>query len=892
VEDWHAVELTKVLEELHSGSTGLTTSNAAERQKKYGLNLIEEKNNKSVLAILANQFKSYIVWILLGAAAVSFWIALEKGEELIDVYVILVILVFNTLLGFYQEFKAEKSIEALKRLAALKAKVRRDGTEQHIDAKDLVPGDIILLEAGDRVPADSRIIECMRLETDESSLTGESMTVKKTVDPVGAKAPLADRVCMVYSGSSVTAGHGIAIVVSTGMSTEIGRIAGLVQSVEDKETPLQQKLAQLAELLAIGTLVICAIVFVLSLFQASRIAALDSSSIMASFMMAVSLAVAAIPEGLPAVVTICLALGVQRMVRKNALVRVLPSVETLGSCDVICTDKTGTLTYNQMTVRQLYIDGRTVEVSGQGYVPEGIFEEEGKQVQAKSFERLFKAAALCNDAKLNYKDNAWRIMGDPTEAALLVVARKAGITQERLELPRIDEIPFDSGRKMMTTLHKEKVLVAYCKGAPEILLERCSRIEINGKVRTLTAKDKRIIHDQNQRMAEKALRVLGFAYKGLKDAKEANVESKMIFIGLVGMIDPPRREISDSIRRCKEAGIRVVMITGDHKATAIAIGKELGLEGNVLTGPELDEMESLDGTVEETLIYARVSPQHKLKIISALKAKGHVVAMTGDGVNDAPALKRADIGIAMGITGTDVAKEASDMILTDDNFTSIVNAVEEGRGIYDNIRKFVKYLLSSNFGEVLTVLAATLIGYVEPIIPLAAIHLLWINLLTDGLPALALGVEPTDPEVMRQPPRKQKDSIISKDALLEMLPIGVIMAAGTLFLFSRALSTGHDVAYASTIAFMTLVMFQLFNVFNARSRQSVFLTPINNIWLVLAVASSFMLQLLVLYTPLSGFLKAVPLNLLDWIAILGISSTVLVFEEIRKFVVRRSHGRA
>jgi len=898
MEPWHSRKVEEVYKALYTQDTGISDQNAKERLTKYGYNELEEKNKKTPLQIFLSQFKSVIMWVLIIATVVSYAIGFidpaHAGESKVDAIVILIILILNAVFGFIQEYKAEKSIEALKRLAALKAKVIRNGKEKKIDSRELVPGDIILLETGDKVPADARIIELSQLNIDESSLTGESTSVRKEVKPVGEFVSLAERTCMLYSSTIVSKGKAKAVVTGTGMGTEIGKIANMVQSADEKQSPLQEKLAQLGSFLAIATLIVCAVVFVVLLLRSGSV---NTQTITNAFMVAVSLAVAAIPEGLPAVVTICLALGVQRMVKKNALVRVLPSVETLGSCNIICTDKTGTLTYNQMTVRRVFVYGKDITVSGHGYVPEGKFEMNGKAFNPRQIDALLKIGALCNDSKLQKTGDKWEIFGDPTEAALIVAARKAGIDESKLE-PRVDEIPFDSTRKLMTTVHKQgKKKMAYVKGAPDIIIEHCDRILVNGKVRKLTKKDKQEVLDKNLEMANKALRVLGFAYKEVKGKLN---EEKLVFVGLMGMIDPPRQEVRDSIAKCKEAGIRVVMITGDHKATAVAIGNELGLpDGKVLTGEELDTIKDISRTIEEVTVYARVSPQHKMRIVNALKDKKYVVAMTGDGVNDAPALKRADIGVAMGISGTDVAKEASDMILTDDNFASIVNAVEEGRGIYDNIRKFVKYLLSSNFGEILVIFVAILIGYHYPdnpakvLLPLVPIQLLWMNLLTDGLPALALGVEPTDPDVMAQKPRKSSDKIISGRYGVNMAFLGIVMALGTLFVFHHSLATG-DVVYASTMAFTTLVIFQLFNVLNCKSQEkSIFLTGIfNNKWLLIAIASSLGLQFLVLYTPLSAFMNTTAISLMDWLTICLVGSTVIIFEEVRKFVRRMARGRA
>jgi len=884
---WHSRPADEIFSEFYSSPKGLTGANAAQRLAKNGPNELEEKEKKSLLRLFLAQFNSFIIWILIIATLVSYAI----GER-VDAVVIFIILILNAVFGFWQEFKAEKSIEALKRLAALKAKVIRDGKQIRIDARDIVPGDILVIESGDKVAADARLFEAVCLESDESSLTGESTPVIKDIKPVQKDAPPAERRCMVFSGTTVSKGRGRAVVVGTGMKTEIGKIAYLVQSTEQKETPLQHKLSQLGHFLGVVILVICAIIFLVGILRSNE-------SIADSFMVAVSLAVAAIPEGLPAVVTICLALGVQRMVRKNALIRLLPAVETLGSCNVICTDKTGTLTYNQMTVREIFAGNRIIHVTGHGYVPVGEFQQNGKKISAAQLEQLLNVATLCNDAKLIKNNDRWEISGDPTEAALIVASGKAGISQEQLSrrLPRVEEIPFDSERKLMTTIHRGRSVFAYVKGAPDIIIEKCSRIFVGGKIKRLNTKDRKAILDKNEEMANRALRVLGFAYKQIKSPKEKNIESDLIFLGLMGMIDPPRQEVRESIKKCSDAGIKVVMITGDHKATAVAIGKELGIrQGKVLTGPELDRLGSLTSIVDDVSIYARVSPQHKMRIISALKSRRYVVAMTGDGVNDAPALKRADIGIAVG-SGTDVAKEASDMVLTDDNFASIVNAVEEGRGIYDNIKKFVKYLLSSNLGEILTIFIAILVGYHDPatgkiILPLVAIQLLWINLLTDGAPALALGVEPTDPDVMMQKPRKSSENIISFSHLFELIAVGIIMAAGTLFVFNSSLNISGSARYASTMAFTTIVMFQLFNVLNFKSeKKSIFKVGLfSNIWLVIAILSSLLLQLIVIYTPLSVYLKTAALDWQSWGVIILVSSTVLMFGELKKLALHRSNG--
>ena len=867
---WHDKEIKDVLKELSASENGLTDEEAKNRLGKYGPNEIKEKKRISPLKIFISQFKSFIIAILIAAVVVSLLIG-----ETVDAVVIAAILLLNAVLGFIQEYKAEKAIEALKKMASLKAKVIRNNEEKLIDAAELVPGDIIFLEVGMKVPADSRLIQIVNLQTQEAALTGESLPVKKEPEALPEKPPVADRKNMVFSGTIITAGRGKAVVVETGMNSEIGKIAEMIQTAEEKMTPLQVKLAQLGQLLGIATIAICIVVFLIGIFT--------GKNILTMFIAAVSLAVAAIPEGLPAVVTISLALGVQRMIKRHALIRRLPSVETLGSTTVICSDKTGTLTCNEMTVKKLFVNNKAIEVAGEGYSKEGSFYYEQNKIDSKDFSLLLKIGALCNDAKLNEKEP----LGDPTEISLIVSAHKAGLIKDELEerYPRIGEIGFSSERKRMSTYHKEDgKKIVYCKGAPDVILHLCDRININGEVKRLASIDKKEILKVNELFASEALRVIGFAYKESETLSEEN----MVFVGLQGMIDPPREEVKEAIKKCERAGIKVVMITGDHKTTAEAIAKEIGIKGSSLTGQELDEIKNLEDYVENIAIYARVNPEHKSKIVDALRAKGHVIAMTGDGVNDAPALKKSDIGIAMGITGTDVAKEASDMILTDDNFTSIVNAVEEGRGIYGNIKKFVEYLLSSNLGEILTIFVAILLSvFFQNALPLLAIQILWINLVTDGFPALALGVEPPDPEVMIRPPRKPDEKILSASIIKRMAIVGITMMIGTLLIFKLYLP---DLKYAQTMAFTTLVMFQMFNVLNCRSEKhslfkvGIFSNMFSNIYLLLAIVVSILLQLLVIYTPFSAFFKTVPLTLTDWLYAIVISSSVMFVVETIKFV--------
>jgi len=850
---FHDKTAKEVMLELKTSESGLSMQEAEHRLKTYGPNLLREKSRDGALKLLLNQFASPIVWVLLAAMIVSFVV-----DEITDASVIGAILVINTILGFIQEYRAENAIAALKKLTALKAKVIREGREMLISAELLVPGDIILLETGDKVPADARLLESVNLHTLESALTGESTPVGKKIEAAGFNAQVADRIDMVHSGTIVTAGRCTAIVTGTGNETEIGKIAKLIEDAEQEATPLQKKLARLSVALTIIVMTVAGVVFALGVIQ--------NQPLFTFFLAAIALAVAAIPEGLPAIVTMALAIGVQRMAARNALIRKLPSAETLGSCSVICSDKTGTLTHNQMTVRKLYVDGTVVTLDGAGYAPTGRFSAKPKDLAV-----LLAIGALNNNSKVEPQGKDWAVFGDPTEGALIVSARKAGIEASKLAMPRVDEIEFTSERKLMTTIHRRGAKTAsYVKGAPDVILSKCSRIIINGKARKLTADDRKAITKTNESFAKDALRVLGFAYKdGSKDP-----EKDLIFVGLQAMIDPPRAEVKAAIAECQSAGIKVVMITGDHLITAQAIAKELGITGEAVTGAELEKMKSFDP--EKIGIYARVNPEHKIRIVEALQKKGHVTAMTGDGVNDAPALKKADIGIAMGIAGTDVAKEASAMVLADDNFATIVAAVKEGRRIYDNILQFIEYLLSSNIGEVLTIFVALLLGMPLPITP---IQLLWINLVTDGFPALALGVEPAAKDIMRRPPRNAKEPILNRSRLLEILLIGLLMMAGTLFIFTQ---------YGSTMAFTTLVLFQLFNVLNQRSEHlSIFQMPLfSNPWLWLAIASSLALQFVVLYTPLALVFGTEALTLIQWGWCVGVSGSVLVLGELIKLTRR------
>ncbi len=862
---YHARSAEDVLKSLDvDRDKGLSHAEINQRTLKYGKNILEEKAKISPWKIFLSQFMSPLVWILFGAIIISTILG-----EYVDSVVIAIILVINAILGFIQEYKAEKAIEALKKMASLKARVIRNGIPEAIDSSELVPGDILVLEAGEKIPADARIIDSVELQTQEAALTGESNPVKKNMDIAPEAAGVADRNCVVHSGTVITNGKGHAVVIATGMRTEIGKIAHMIQEAKPEPTPLQKKLKQLAKWLGILTVVVCFIVFTAGVMK--------GGSIMEFLIAAVSLAVAAIPEGLAIVVTIAMALGVQRMVKRNALMRKLPSVETLGCTTVICTDKTGTLTHNQMTVKKIYVDNEVIDVSGSGYHPDGVF-----STKTPNLELLLMMGALNNDAELDEKK--WEIIGDPTEGALLVSARKAGIDDKHMKLKfkRIAEIPFTSERKCMTTMHQlTKGRYAYVKGAPDVIMARCSHVQIDKKIIKLDDKKRKEILDMNEQFASSALRVMGFALKKINTIKGPEVENNLVFVGMQAMIDPPREEAKLSIEKCREAGIRVIMITGDHKTTAVAIAKELGLEGKAVTGHDLHHM-NLDNHVEDIAVYARVDPKDKMLIVEALKKKGHVVAMTGDGVNDAPALKRADIGISMGISGTDVAKEASDMILTDDNFASIVNAIEEGRGIYENIKKFVNYLLSSNMGEILILFVAILLGWP---LPLIAVQILWINLITDGLPALALSVDPTSKGIMSKSPRRIKENIISMNMGLNIMVMGILICIGTLFIFNNELVNSGDLTRARTLAFSTIVVLELVRVYMVRAEYN--LGMFSNKYLILAVLSSIGLQMLVIYTPLSIFFRTVPLVMADWGMIGIISLSLFVVGIISSKSIRR-----
>ncbi len=879
--EWYSKSIEETLSLLTTKPEGLSKTEAVERIKQYGYNEIREAKRINPIIIFLRQFKSLLVYILLGAVIISFFL-----KEYVDAYVVLGILLFNAIFGFIQEYRAEKSIAALKKLASLKAKVMRENTIHEIDARELVPGDIILLEEGDKIPADARVIESIHLKTQEAALTGESNSVQKETKEIEKAIALGDQKNIVFAGTVITSGRGKAVVTMTGMETQIGKIAKLIEEAEEIATPLQKSLDKIGKILGIGTILVCLLIFGLAVFK--------GEALLPAFLAAVALAVAAVPEGLPAVITITLAVGVQRMIKKNALIRKLPSVETLGCTTVICTDKTGTLTKNEMTVRQIYANGKAIEVTGIGYKTEGDFFIHGQKIDPKEVSFILKIGTLNNNAAL---DNE-KVIGDPTEGCLLVSAAKAGLQRETLqkEEPRVEEIIFDSQRKRMSTIHTVGTkTVMYTKGAPDIVLHLCAKILMNGKVRTMTEKDKKKIIEANKNFSSCALRVLAFAYKEFSTKKTNNTkgsngqqyteadEKDLIFVGLQGMIDPPRQEAKEAILRCKNAGIRVIMITGDHEDTAKAIGAELGLGTRVMNGKELETRANLDDVIEHIDIYARVNPEHKLKIVEALQKSGHVVAMTGDGVNDAPALKKADIGIAMGITGTDVSKEASAMILTDDNFTSIVNAVEEGRGIYGNIKKYFGFLLSGNISEVLIVFLITLFGFP---LPLIATQILLINLVTDGFPALALSIDPYEPELMKQKPRKRNEKLYRGLApYLVYYPI--IMTIAAVSVFSYFFLHEGNLIKAQTMTFLLISVFELFQAFSCRStiHHAHHVGLFRNPYLLLAIGASSLVLAMVIYVPsLQPLFGTVALSWMEVATIVVISFSGYVVIETTKAI--------
>jgi len=956
--DWHSQSVEKVIKGLNTHpDRGLSAAEVQSRLAQYGPNQLQERPRPTFWHMLLGQFNNFLVLILISASVVSFLLG-----EYVDAGAIMAIVILNAILGVVQESKAEEALAALKKLAAPEAHVIRDGHLIIVAAQELVPGDVVTLETGNYVPADMRLLESANLKIDEASLTGESVPVQKRADAVlDRDIPLGDRRTMAHTSTLVTYGRGRGVVVVTGMDTEIGLIAEMIQTYDEEPTPLQIKLDQLGKWLGAGCLAICAVILVIGLLRDTQTGVILTDGLSAYlqiyrhkivelFMTAVSLAIAAVPEGLPAVVTICLALGMQRMISRHVLIRKLPAVETLGSASAICSDKTGTLTQNEMMVVQMYVDQTLLNISGEGYRPVGEVQEGGRRAELRHYPSarpLLQAALLCNDAQLeretttNNDDSPaenWRMVGDPTEGALVVAAAKADLWKDRVEgvYPRLAEVPFDSERKRMSTIHrvpedaggfdtpsalrqaqdtatqpKEGALkpwvqglgpyVAYVKGAPDIVLGLCTHVLKDGRQFPLDEGQRQRILEINAALSSNALRILGVAYRSLNEIPEnptsKAVERDLVFMGLAGMIDPARPEVKEAIAVARKAGIKTAMITGDYKNTAVAIAREVDLlshEGQVLTGDELDEMDeaALAEIAEKVDVYARVSPQHKVKIIEALKRCGHVVAMTGDGVNDAPALKRANIGVAMGITGTDVSKETADMVLTDDNYASIISAVEEGRIIYSNIRKFVYYLLSCNMGEIMIIFLAMLAGLP---LPLTAIQLLVLNLITDGAPALALGLEKGAPDIMDQPPRPMQEPVINRQMIWGIVVQTIAITAATMTAFIIGLRRSPDnLAAAQTMAFATLSISELFRAYTSRSeRSSLFaIGVLSNKYMQWAVLASLVVLLSIIYVPfLDPIFDTTPLSLNEWLVMLPLMLIPSIAAEINKLFLMRASAR-
>ena len=861
---WHSYDLKTVFKKLRTSERGLTEREARKRLELYGKNLIEVEKKRSAIKLFLSQFTNFLILILIACGVLSYFLSLLPGQadRKMDAMLIFLIVFLNGIFGFVEEYKSEKALESLRKMALPHALVLRNGKIREVSSAEVVPGDIMIIKEGDRIVADGRIIESEALTVNESLLTGESVPVEKRVCKLPEKTNLAERVNMVFAGTDVVRGEAKVVVTATGLDTEIRKIAHDLGEIEVRKTPFQQEIEELSKKISLGVVFI--IIFMTILQQLFRI-----SNLIDTFITSIALAVAAIPEGLPAVITISLALGMKRMLKKNALVRKLSAIENLNSVDVICCDKTGTLTKNSMTVEKIWFDGKLIDVEKDG------FYFKGKRISGKSLRKILEAGLMCNDVKVV----EGRYVGDPTEIALIRVAEKAGV---RKKLRQVHEIPFSAERKMMTTVYRvNDGYIAFSKGSPEKILKVCNRIWLNGKVVKLSSRKKEEIMKINEKLCSEALRVLGFAYKPMKKFSK-NVEKNMIFLGLQGMLDPPREGVKEAIESVKRAGIKVKMLTGDNKITAKAIAKRLGLGTKVLEGMEMDELseEEFRKVVEEVDIFARVTPEHKLRILKALQANGHVVAMTGDGVNDAPALKAADVGIAMGKRGTEVAKHAGDIVLLDDEFKTIVSAVKEGRRIFDNIRKVVNYLLTCNLAEVFVVFFSSLLGYM----PLSAVQILWINLLTDGAPALALSVDPATPLIMRRKPRRRDEGVI--DRRMSYL-IGLIGMKKTFMIMLTFLTSLYLFGFkvASTMTFTAFILYEFVRiaVIRHQERQSYF----SNKWLIFALFFSLLLQLLILYTPLGSFFKVVPLTPTHWLILtiftcIGWVSGILITDFIVK----------
>ncbi len=872
---WHTYSILEVCEKLNTNqNSGLKEKEAQKRKKIYGDNIIKEKKKSNIILKFLAQFKDFMIIILLIASLLSGLIEyLEKTHDYTDSIIIIAIVVFNAIIGVIQENKAEKSIEALKKLASPTCKVKRDGKVFNIDTKDLVPGDIILLENGNLVPADCRLTKVYNLKIDESALTGETIPVEKHTETIRNKnIATADMYNMAFSSTIITSGHAEAIVTDIGMNTNVGKIAGLIISSEQKSTPLQERLANVGKNLGTACIIICVIIFI--------IGTLKHILVTEMFMTAIGLAVAAIPEGLPAIVTIMLSIGVTKMAKKNAIIRKLPAVETLGCSSIICSDKTGTLTQNKMEVVQIY--------GASGKIESGL--------NMDHFKYCLRLGSICNNSILEYSKKDVTVLGEPTELAITKAALKYGAYEE---IQRLNEIPFDSKRKMMSTINKDKNrILVVSKGAPDIVINKCSNYYENGKVYTLNSSKSKEILGYNENMSSKALRVLAVAYKELSNVpskiNELEIESNLTFVGLIGMIDPPREGVGEAIKECKRAGIKTIMITGDHIITAKAIAKNLGILSSddlAITGGELDNISDreLEKNIMKYSVFARVSPEHKVRIVNAFKKNKKTVAMTGDGINDAPALKSADIGIAMGQNGTDVAKSASDMILTDDNFVTIVEAVKEGRHIYDNIKKAIHFLLATNVGEIFTIFFGLILGVKSPLL---AIQLLWINLITDSLPAIALGLEPMEANIMRRKPISSNKSIFSDGMVFKIITEGIMIGILTLFTFNFS-ERVYGTEVARTMTFIALSLLELFHSFNIRSDSSIFeIGLFKNKYLVLALIVGALLQIVVVTIPfIANLFEVVPLNPVQWAVTIIISISPIFIFEIKKKLSELINGK-
>jgi len=891
---WHSIEVPQVLKELNTDPHhGLTEDEALRRLETYGYNELKKEEGVSPLTLFFNQFKNILIIILIIAIVLSALVG-----EVVDAAIIAVIVVFCAGLGFVQEYRAERALEALKKMLTPTITVLRGGKEEEVPSKDLVPGDILVLEAGDRIPADARLVENHSLRCDEAPLTGESVPVGKDIKPLPEEVRVSDRKNMVFTGTSVTFGRGKALITATGMSTEFGKIAEEVISVETEKTPLEKRTEEIGKWLGITALSVCFLVAGISIVREALGGKIDFPFVITVIMFAIALAVAAVPEALAAIVTGALAIGMRQMAKKNALIRKMPAVETLGCTTVICSDKTGTLTRGEMTVRKIFSGGKMIEVTGIGYAPEGELRGSGpiKIDDHPSLRTFLQGSILCSDAILEQKEGKWVIKGDPTEGALVVTAVKAGLHQAelRLENPRIEEIPFSSERKRMTTIHqmRDGSKRVFMKGAPEGVIERCTHVLEDGSLREMTEKEKAQILKINEEMAQGALRVLGVAYRDCPDPIECTeeyLERDLVFLGLAGMMDPPRQEAIEATKVCKQVGIKPVMITGDHKLTAMAVAREMGFykEGDLaLTGEELERIsdEEFEKIVDRVTVYARVSPMDKLKIVKAWKKRGEVVAMTGDGVNDAPALKHADIGVAMGITGTEVTKEAADMVLTDDNFATIVTAIERGRWIYDNIKKYLAYLLQCNITEVVVIGGVVLVMGPE-FLPLLPAAILYLNLATDGLPALALGVSPPDPDIMKRPPRNPKASVFGWDVKSFILRAVLIECPFFYILFFHEL---EDITHARTEIFFLFIIIELVVALNCRSLiYSIFKAPPHK-WLIIALAWEIVLIGVLIQIPTVreafGIMKP---SLSDMTIIISFGLLIFVIIEVTKVILRK-----